>query len=509
MVSKSWLRLGVWLGCFAVVFLGVPLVWGQTITVLSYPTNPVPGRSTVRITWSILGATGPVTHNHVHWGLSEDMVDRQYSTPHARSTPYTAVFTAPTRGGTVYFRVHAIVNGRNIYSDIFSFEVLPPQGGQFMRRVKTPVFIPPGQRFLSTIEVTISCDTPEAVIRYTLDGSDPTESSPIYTMPILIRNTTTIKARAYRVGWLPSTIATATYTQNPEDAFEPDDNVQQVNQYKGNRQYPSWLTHLDEKNPPRAAQPEYKAQSRSIFPADDPDYVKFTLARTSHFVAALWPPLSGSLPQSFQLRRHPEGTTIPLLTDTDPELIVVYSGRENPRRLIALSPISNPQPESGYYFIVNHSSRINEYVLALGALPTEENDIYEPQEGTGASPPQTPYFKIGQGANLVHIRKITSTDTDWAWFQVPARSSVRILCAALPGVRDRRISIATYGPKNTQQVVDGLSLSVRLDPNNVARGRASTTLPGPDAGALPPKYYVKITADTTAIYVLKVVVDPQ
>jgi hypothetical protein len=508
MASKSFLRMGVWFGCFVGVFLGVSLVWGQTITVLSYPTNPVPGGSTVTITWRIDGAVGAVTHNHVHWGGSLDMVDRQYSTPHARSTPYTAVFPAPITGESIYFRVHAIVNGRDIYSDIFAIAVLPPQSGSGTRRVKTPVFIPGSQTFLTTIEVTITCGTPEAIIRYTLDGTDPTESSPMYTTPILIRNTTTIKARAYKSGLAPSAIATATYTYNPDDTYEQDDNIEQVNRFQGNRQFPKWLTHLDEKNPPVAADAKYKSQARSIYPAGDPDYVKFTLSRPSVFVAALWPPLNGTLPQfeakDLQLRRHPD-SVVPIQINQigrgrDIDIIVAYSP-------IRAFPPPNSPGESGYYFIINHSDRVNEYILGMGALPQNDDDIYESVEGTGSSPPQRGEFKIGEGNNLVHIRKITRTDVDWAWFQVPTRSRVGILCAGLPGTG--RISVATYGPNNITGTISELSFSVPLSSDAISSSSRTTTLPGSAPGEKPPVYYVKITADTTAIYVLKVEVDPQ
>ena len=55
----------------------------------------------------------------------------------------------------------------------------------------------------------ISCSDPFAVIRYTLDGSDPTENSLLYAQPIKITKKTTVKARAYRENWTPSAISTA------------------------------------------------------------------------------------------------------------------------------------------------------------------------------------------------------------------------------------------------------------------------------------------------------------
>jgi hypothetical protein len=41
---------------------------------------------------------------------------------------------------------------------------------------------------------------PGVDIRYTLDGSDPTLNSPLYSKPLLLKQTTTVKARAFRKG---------------------------------------------------------------------------------------------------------------------------------------------------------------------------------------------------------------------------------------------------------------------------------------------------------------------
>ncbi|MCH1508377.1 MAG: lamin tail domain-containing protein [Akkermansiaceae bacterium] len=48
-------------------------------------------------------------------------------------------------------------------------------------------------------------------IHYTLDGSNPTSSSPIYTAPIAISDTTIVRARVFESGKVPGAIATATY----------------------------------------------------------------------------------------------------------------------------------------------------------------------------------------------------------------------------------------------------------------------------------------------------------
>ena len=64
-------------------------------------------------------------------------------------------------------------------------------------------------------EITLSCDTPDATIYYTTDGSDPTTSSNVYqTTPITITQETTIKAYAVKSGMTDSTITEITYSLN-------------------------------------------------------------------------------------------------------------------------------------------------------------------------------------------------------------------------------------------------------------------------------------------------------
>jgi hypothetical protein len=60
--------------------------------------------------------------------------------------------------------------------------------------------------------VEITTDTPDAEIRYTTDGSAPTASTgTLYTGPVSIVETTTLRAAAFRPGFLPSNVDTQTY----------------------------------------------------------------------------------------------------------------------------------------------------------------------------------------------------------------------------------------------------------------------------------------------------------
>ncbi|MBR3728616.1 MAG: chitobiase/beta-hexosaminidase C-terminal domain-containing protein [Muribaculaceae bacterium] len=77
--------------------------------------------------------------------------------------------------------------------------------------VETPTFDPEAGSYKTFQSVTINCATEDATIHYTTDGSEPTESSPVYSEPIAVESTTTIKAIAMKSGMANSAIAEATY----------------------------------------------------------------------------------------------------------------------------------------------------------------------------------------------------------------------------------------------------------------------------------------------------------
>lgn len=62
------------------------------------------------------------------------------------------------------------------------------------------------------VAVTLSTSTMGATIRYTLDGSEPTEATGMeYTAPLMIAQTTTLRAAAFRAEHLRSSVLTQTY----------------------------------------------------------------------------------------------------------------------------------------------------------------------------------------------------------------------------------------------------------------------------------------------------------
>ena len=67
-----------------------------------------------------------------------------------------------------------------------------------------PIIKKDRERFDKPMTITLTSETPKAVIRYTLDGSTPDENSPLYKKPFVIANSTYVKAKAFKEGSTPS-----------------------------------------------------------------------------------------------------------------------------------------------------------------------------------------------------------------------------------------------------------------------------------------------------------------
>lgn len=75
----------------------------------------------------------------------------------------------------------------------------------------TPIFTPIAGTYDGPKTIEISCQTSGAIIRYTLDWTEPSETSPLYTGPLTLDQSATIKAKAFKSGMLESRTATGTY----------------------------------------------------------------------------------------------------------------------------------------------------------------------------------------------------------------------------------------------------------------------------------------------------------
>jgi hypothetical protein len=78
----------------------------------------------------------------------------------------------------------------------------------------TPVFSLSAGSYSGAQSVTISDSSPGATIYYTTDGSTPTTGSNVYSSPVSVSATETVKAIATAPGYANSAVATAAYTIN-------------------------------------------------------------------------------------------------------------------------------------------------------------------------------------------------------------------------------------------------------------------------------------------------------
>ena len=90
-------------------------------------------------------------------------------------------------------------------------------GGSETVTVAAPTFSGESQ-FTETTQVTMSAES-GAEIRYTLDGSTPTASSSLYSAPVTLSDTTTVKAIAIKDG-VSSSVTSRTYTKSAGNGGE-------------------------------------------------------------------------------------------------------------------------------------------------------------------------------------------------------------------------------------------------------------------------------------------------
>jgi len=131
---------------------------------------------------------------------------------------YTTNGSIPTTTSTLYSTPIAISSNTHLKAQAYKTGYNPSTIAtadyiiSSIQTVATPIFNPPGGTYTSTQNVAISCSTGSVKTYYTTDYSDPTQASVVYTSPISISSTTTLKAKCYKTGWNPSAICTAIYT---------------------------------------------------------------------------------------------------------------------------------------------------------------------------------------------------------------------------------------------------------------------------------------------------------
>ncbi|MFA6568373.1 MAG: chitobiase/beta-hexosaminidase C-terminal domain-containing protein, partial [Victivallales bacterium] len=78
---------------------------------------------------------------------------------------------------------------------------------------EAPAISPNGGYFQMNQLVALTTSVPDSQIRYTLDGSDPIETSALYTEPFTISSSYVLKARTFKIGYNPSPVSSAVFNQ--------------------------------------------------------------------------------------------------------------------------------------------------------------------------------------------------------------------------------------------------------------------------------------------------------
>jgi Chitobiase/beta-hexosaminidase C-terminal domain len=84
-----------------------------------------------------------------------------------------------------------------------------------------PTIAPAGGYFTNSVTVTLADATPGTTLYYTLDNSNPTTNSIVYTAPFVLTNTAAVKMFAAKPGMVPSAVYTATFINSASLVFSP------------------------------------------------------------------------------------------------------------------------------------------------------------------------------------------------------------------------------------------------------------------------------------------------
>ncbi|HNQ44458.1 MAG TPA: chitobiase/beta-hexosaminidase C-terminal domain-containing protein, partial [Candidatus Cloacimonadota bacterium] len=168
---------------------------GGTTQQVALPVfNPVEGLYTTAQSVVISCTTPGATIRYTTNGTDPTEASPAYTTP--VNIPLNSTMTIKARGYLAGWTPSTIASATYVITGT----------------VATPTFAPAAGTYPTAQNVTISCATPAAQIRYTLDGTEPTQTSTLYSAPVAIATTTTVKAKAFLVNWTPSATATALYT---------------------------------------------------------------------------------------------------------------------------------------------------------------------------------------------------------------------------------------------------------------------------------------------------------
>jgi hypothetical protein len=190
----------------------------KSIAVATGYSNSVVGSATYTLqaaTPTFSAGTGTYsTAQAVTISCSSPGVTIYYTTDGTTPTTASAVYSAAVPITTTGMVLYAVASGNG-------FTTSNPFGAQYTLTAATPVATPSAGSYGTAQTVTLSSATPGTTIRYTLDGTTPVGSSPVYSGAIALPTTATLKANASLTGFNTSGTLTAAYTIGAPAAAAP------------------------------------------------------------------------------------------------------------------------------------------------------------------------------------------------------------------------------------------------------------------------------------------------
>ncbi|GEM_PF-3746283 len=168
-------------------------------------------RESKTISWTVNNSSSRISYFWIDY--STDGGSSFFNLSSAMSDYRSIIWKIPSSilSSKVRIRVRALnSSGKVLAADIsnsnFTISV-PPK-----KKVSTPIASLASGTYTNFNNVTLSCTTAGATIRYTTNGSNPTSSSKKYSGAIKISSTTTLKAKAFKPGMTESGTAAYVYT---------------------------------------------------------------------------------------------------------------------------------------------------------------------------------------------------------------------------------------------------------------------------------------------------------
>lgn len=128
---------------------------------------------------------------------------------------YTVDGTEPTATSILYSSPFSVLADTTVKAKAFKTDWQDSASSSIAYRitgtVAAPSISPAAGLYYAPQSVSITCATAGAVVRYTVNGTEPTAASSLYSIPINVAVDTTVKAKAFKADWMDSSTSSSAY----------------------------------------------------------------------------------------------------------------------------------------------------------------------------------------------------------------------------------------------------------------------------------------------------------